>query len=705
MIARILFAPLLVAGVLHAGMAWSAQTRVWTERPETLKTGEAHGVALTSRGVLYPAPRLVRLGEGRTPGEPDHVWSMAHDADGNIYLGTGPSGQIIRINPSGQHSLFYTVDEPLVSALAVDRSGRLLAGTSPGGKIYRILPDGAGSLWSETGERYVWALAVGSDDTVYAGTGERGTVLEISSSGSVSTFFDSDEPHVVSLFPTSDGGLLAGGSGRGLVYRIDADGNGIVLYEGELPEVTALAMDASDNVLAALVAPPQPESKRPAVRLRLPDGVEVGRTDENVGRLEERTGPVLSGYIEGLPDDEKDEQAGLRGRVVRISATGEVEQLWRSTSEAPFSLNDDGDGVVFGTGEPARLYRIQADGDVALLATLREAQVTEVLAVRRSIVFATSNPAAAYRLDDTTTEAGSFVSRPFDAGGQARWGAIRWTISNGADGPQVELYTRTGNSRDPDGTWSAWGPAMTDPARSRVVNPDGRYLQWRARFVGARPEANRLSSIMVHYEPYNRAPRVRDFGLVGDEPWVAGKASFSWATFDPDEDPVVTTLEYRAPGDGPWSSVAVGESKPSESPAPSQGWHDERFEWDTTGIDEGEYEVRLSASDRAANTMGEGRTFVASPPLLLIVDRTPPRYELRPTDAGRYELTLEDGHSEIRRLQVLDGGRVLHSYRPVDGVCDSLRESFAVELPGDPGEHLLRGADAAGNYVDIPIEP
>lgn len=705
MTGRTLLAALLVAGLFFTGTARPAQTRIWKERPEMLRTGEANGVALTAKGVLYPAPRLVRLGEGRTPGQPDHVWSMTKDDAGNVYLGTGPAGQIIRVTPSGQHSLFHTVEEPLVSALAVDASGQLLAGTSPGGKIYRILPDGSGSLWSETGERYVWALAVGSDGTVYAGTGERGTVLEISSTGSVSPFFDSDEPHVVSLLTTSDGGLLAGGSGRGLVYRIDRDGNGIVLYEDELPEATALAIDANDNVLVALVAPPQPESKRPAVKLRLPDGVEVGRTDENVGRLEERTGPELRGYIEGLPGEEKDEEAGLRGRVVRISESGEVEQLWRSTSEAPFCLSGDGDNVVFGTGEPARLYRIPADGDVALLATLREAQVTDMLAVRRSIVFATSNPAATYQLDDTTAAAGTFVSRPFDAGGPARWGAIRWTVADGADGTPVEIYTRTGNSREPDRTWSAWGPAMTDSSRSRVVNPDGRYIQWRARFIGARPDTNRLSSLAVHYEPFNRPPRVKDFALSGRGPWVAEKAGLSWKEFDPDEDPLETTVEYRALGDGPWTAVAVAGSSTTEDPASAPDWNEARFEWDTTTVDEGEYEIRLIASDRAANTMAEGRTFVVSPPLRLVVDRTPPRFELRPTGPGRYELTLEDAHSEIRRLQVLNDGRVMNSFRPIDGVCDSLRESFSVELTGSAGKQIMRGADAAGNHVDIPLEP
>ena len=328
-----------------------------------------------------------------------------------------------------------------------------------------------------------------------------------------------------------------------------------------------------------------------------------------------------------------------------------------------------------------------------------------MLAVRRSIVFATSNPAATYQLDDTTAAAGTFVSRPFDAGGPARWGAIRWAIAAGAEGAPVEIYTRTGNSRDPDGTWSAWGPAMTDPSRSRIVNPDGRYLQWRARFVVTRPDANRLSSIRVHYEPINRPPRVKQFGLSGGGPWVADSAGLSWAVLDPDEDSLETTLEYRAIGVEPWTSVEVPGPADVEGSSSGPAWNDRRFDWDVEAITEGEYEVRLIASDRGENTVAEGRTFVVSPPLRLIIDRTPPRFELRPAGQGRYELTLEDVHSEVRSLQVLAAGKVLNSFRPVDGVCDSLRESFSIELPDQKEQHLLRGTDAAGNHVEIPIEP
>jgi hypothetical protein len=336
-----------------------------------------------------------------------------------------------------------------------------------------------------------------------------------------------------------------------------------------------------------------------------------------------------------------------------------------------------------------------------LLATLREAQVTAVLPARRALVIATSNPAAAYQLGDSAAEVATFVSDPFDAGGLARWGAVRWTVSGGAENARVEIYTRTGNSRDPDGTWSAWGPAMTDSRRSRVVNPDGRYLQWRARFVGADPDSSRLSSVTFRYEPFNRAPRVRDLHLDEGSRWVAGDATVLWEMLDPDDDPLEATLEYRAREGGDWVPVQV----PAGAASSAGRWTEGRLEWDTSSVAEGEYVVRMVVSDRAVNTTAEGRSAMTTSAIPLVIDRTPPEAKLSAVGPGRYELTLEDAVSEIRLLQLVADGRPLHAIRPVDGVCDSPRESFRIEVPATEGELRLRGADAAGNQVEIPLEP
>jgi hypothetical protein len=691
--------PLIVSvwlwlAVAPGGPCMATGIATWTEAPVDLMRGEADGIAISRKGMLFMAPRLTRLGVGEMPGHPQHVWSMTSDAMGNIYLGTGPTGRIVKITPSGSQTDFFTVEEPLVTSLAMTPTGELLAGASPGGSIYRIGPDGGGTLWSETEERYIWSLAVTGDGSVYAGTGERGAILKINRSGGSSLFFDSDEPHITSLLPLADGRFLAGGSGRGLVYEIDSDGNAIVLFDGDLPQVTALASEAGGAVLAALAAPPAKEAIRPSVRLRLPDGVQVGRTDENVGSLEEREGPLLRGTIEGLPDEDGAVRAELRGRLVRIMPSGEIAELWSSTGEAPFCLWAGRDGeALLGTGEPARLYDVDADGDVALVASMDEAQATGLLRVGRSTFLATSNPAASYRLEQGGAETGVFISRSFDAGGPARWGSIRWRVEGIAD--RAELYTRTGNSREPDRTWSAWSPALTDPANSRIINPDGRFMQWRARLIGSQAGGTRLSTVSVTFEPYNRPPTVRMFRLEGGGNYISGEAVFDWSASDPDGDAVEMRLRYRSLRSAEWSAA------PSVN-LPTTG-KEHRLVWDTAGIEEGSYEVQPFATDQGANALGEGHEVAVEPPMLLTVDRTPPEIEIRFTGDESIEVILSDRLSEIRRLELRHDENVLFAIRPSDGMCDSRVEIFRLERSLEGGGWSLRGEDAAGNAVEQPL--
>jgi hypothetical protein len=701
------FRRLAVAGTLAAlGVVahplYAVTPQTWSASPEALARGDADGVAVSERGVLTPAPRLIRLGEEEPAARPDHVWAMTSGAGGRLYLGTGPEGRVIEVGPAGRQRVLFEADEPMITALAVLRDGSLLAGTAPGGKIFRIDADGSSELFCETGEHYIWTLVVTDDNRIFAGTGEQGAILEIERSGTAELFFDSDEAHIVALYPRADGTLLAGGAGRGSVYLVDRDGNGIVLHDDALHEVVALADEGDGNVLAALVDRPTPEKRPPALRLRLPDGVEVGVTDENVGTLEESQGPVLHGVIEGLPGTPDGKKPRLRGRLVRIRPSGETNELWRSSTEAPYSLlGDGGQRTLFGTGEPARLYGIEPGGDVALLATLRESQLTELLRFGPTVYGGTSNPASVYRLERGTHETGVFISPALDAGGPARWGSISWRVEG--DSGRVEIYTRTGNSNIPDGTWSGWSPMLVDPAGSRIDNPDGRFLQWRARFVGAKEYALRLSSVTVRYEPYNRSPEIRDFRTEHDERAVASLARFVYAVFDADLDPLDIHLEYRALGSGTWDRVARPEAdgKPSAVETSTNAGHaKDKLTWETTALTQGPYEVRLVVSDQPANPPGEGRQVPREPALELAIDYTPPEVETRLLGDGTIEIVVSDAYTDIRRLELLRGDRRQASLRPVDGICDSRREVFRIDAPDDGADWSVRGVDSAGNKTD-----
>ncbi len=676
-----------------------ARTATWSVAPRELQDGTAEGVALSARGVLFPAPRLVRLGDSRLPTEPGQIWSLAADATGSLYLGTGPEGSVLRLTANGKSSVHFHTPEPLVTALAFAKDGALLAGTAPGGRIYRITREGEGTVWCETGERYVWALATAADGTVYAGTGERGLVLRVGPTGAAETLFDGDDAHIVSLQIAPGGAILSGGAGRGLAHRIGATGDARVLLQMELPEIVGLASETDGGVVAALAGAAEREYQPPAVMIQLPDGTRVGQTDEAVGSLDDDGGPVLRGFIEGLPRPGVMASDEPRGTLVRVRPDGRIETLWESPASTPFCVLPDGGGrTLFGTGEPARLYRVDSTGDVALLATLPEAQITRMIRASNSVFVATSNPAAVYRIDGPRNEPSTFVSRPVDAGGPARWGVLRWTVDGAA---RAEIATRTGNSRDPDDTWSAWGAPLVDGNGSPVPSPDGRYLQWRARFPATQDESARIRDVTLRYEPYNRPPELRGFRLDGTDWIVSTSATFRWEALDPDGDPVRLVLEYRPVGRGEWSP-AVWE--PPTAPSDDRsGWRDDRRVWDTSKIPEGRYEVRAIANDAAGNPPDAAASVPAGAPHALIVDRTPPRIEWQESGPDRLRISVRDEHSEVRRVEWVVAGEVRAALRAQDGVCDSGVEAFEMRRASDSPAAVVRATDAAGNRAEAGI--
>jgi hypothetical protein len=705
---RLLLPIALSVAALAPVPAGAVHTRIWTAGALDLDRGESDGVAVTSRGRLFLVPRFAPLGGARLAGAPAHVWSAVSDSAGNVFLGTGPDGRVLRITPSGSAGVFFTADDAMVTSLALLPDGDLLAGTSPGGKVYRIAPSGKGSMWCDTGERYVWSLAASADGSVFAGTGEEGVLLKIDRAGKAEPFFDSDEAHIVSLAPLPGGGLIAGGAGRGLVYRIDSEGHARVLHDDELPEAASVAVASDGVVYAALLGPPEAEPRVPAVRIQVAGGAEVGASPDHVGDLEERPGPILEGVIEGLPAPTEERARRVRGRVIRIARDGTDTEIWRSTEEAPFCLLLDKTGrVVFGAGEPARLYRVESPDEVALVASFPEGQVTGVLAAGGGLVVATSNPAAAFRMEPEAREAGVFVSRPFDAGTLARWGEVRWT-AEGAPG-RAELYTRTGNTAEPGPTWSAWSPALTDPAGSKVTNPDGRFVQWRARLAGGDASGARVSSASISYAPVNRSPSIRDFALEAPKLSVSGKATFRFAVADPDGDPVSVEVRYRKPGAEAVSVAARVEA--IETAAAGAGdeadFKEGKATWDTAALAEGIYEVRAVASDRAANFPDEGKERAAPTTLQVAVDRTPPALEVRRIKGDVIEASAVDALSPINRLEAMRDGKVVFQARPVDGIADAREEVFriaAADLGSGAGAvETLRVLDDAGNVAEKPI--
>ena len=74
---------------------------------------------------LAPATRVLQDPEA------PYVWSLARDAEGRLYVGTGNEGKVFRIE-NGKASLLFDAPELEVHALAVGKDGTVYAGTADG---------------------------------------------------------------------------------------------------------------------------------------------------------------------------------------------------------------------------------------------------------------------------------------------------------------------------------------------------------------------------------------------------------------------------------------------------------------------------------------------------------------------------------------------------------------------------------------------
>ena len=229
-----------------------------------------------------------------------YIWTLALDAQGQLYIGTGDRGEIFRVDRNGQGSLFFKSDEAQIRVLAFDGSGNLVAGTDGSGLIYRITPAGEGFVLYSAPKKEITALAIDRQGDIYAaGVGEkRGTapvagapassigavvssappgqqtppgpsgppaapatgpsvpslggseIYRLAPDGSPKTLWSSRDDLVYSLAFDHDGQLLAGTGNRGKIFAISDDAY-VDLLQASASQVTAFARANSGSLYAA----------------------------------------------------------------------------------------------------------------------------------------------------------------------------------------------------------------------------------------------------------------------------------------------------------------------------------------------------------------------------------------------------------------------------------------------------------------------
>lgn len=734
---RFALAAAIAAG--SAVLAFGALPTFWRleSQPDFLP-GDAEGVSIGSEGTLSLAPAAQVLSEANDP----YFWSLAVDG-ARVYLGSGNDGKVYRVEATGESRVLADLDELQVHALAVDRRGAVYAGTSPRGAVYKIAADGANDVFFDPEDRYVWALATDSRGNLLVATGDRARVYRVDPSGRPETLFESEETHVVSLAVDRDDNVYAGTDAGGLVLKIDRGGAAAVLFDTPFQEVRALVLDSRRNVYAATVnggsratQPPEPVPTPPAPPP--PSGGETVTVTATAAVSATPSAPSSSGGA-----------SGAVGGLYRIQPDGASELLWQSRTDPPLSLSlASDDRLLVGSGNDGRVFLVSQDKAGSLLLTAEADQVTAVGAGGSGeTYFATSNPAKLYRLNRGRRTEGTYRSPAIDTKTISSWGKIRWS-SDTPTGTAVKLQTRSGNSTEPDNTWSDWSSPYTSAPGEQIASPRARFLQWRAILNSTGELSPEIHDVTVIYLQQNLAPEVSEItihppGQSFQRPIVAtgqieilgmeemitessprnggasapgaspsvpnliamarpfyrkGIQTVTWRASDPNEDELTFDVQYRADGETLWKALRQGLSSPV-------------IAWDTAAMPDGRYVLKIVANDAASNPQESARAGERVSQSFE-VDNTPPRVSglsAAPGQTGhRVAFVAEDDISSIQSVEYSVNSGKWTLVFPTDGIADSRQESLDFTVPGyrDGGVYTLvvRVTDVLGNTVTARAE-
>jgi sugar lactone lactonase YvrE len=728
-----------LAALAVATTASAAQPQFWRiEGARDFLQGESKGLSIDSEGRVRLAPTTKQLFSPETP----YVWALARDGKGVLYAGTGNDGKVFRIQGEAG-TLFYDAPELEVHALAVGPDGRVYVGTSPEGKVWAVDKDGKAEVFFDPTEKYVWALAFDKQGRLLVATGGDGRIYRVDKDGKAVALLTSPQTHITALATDDAGHVFAGSAPEAILYRIDPAGKVFVLNDAPYREVKALAVSENGSLYAALVdgkekedraAPPPP----PAV-LQVPPTADVTVTESfTVAPGVAATPPPIA-----VPRPSGPAVVGaVKGALLRVAPSGEVDTVWSSSEETPHALLATAEGVLLGTGDKGHVYRIKDDRTWSMVATVPAEQVTALRGDSGgAVVLGTSNPARVHVLEPALGTSGTFVSKVQDTDTVSSWGRIRWQAA-APEGTRVVLYSRSGNTGTPDSTWSDWSSAYTHSEGDPVSSERARFLQVKAALEGVRGSTPVLDSVTTAFLQRNLRPQVqavtvhppgevfqKPLSLTGEVeilgldtpvapesrpggaggprmPQIAatsysrrlyqkGIQTLSWRADDPNQDTLSYDVYYRPLGDTRHRLLRKGLT-------------DAVLAWDTSTVPNGRYVVRIVASDAPSNP--EQLALAAdkeSEPF--DVDNTPPTVTATLSQASplRVRATVRDDNSLVRRTEyAIDGGR-WEEVHPVDGINDAQEESYEI-APKQvaPGPHVIvvRATDLLGNVSTARVE-
>jgi hypothetical protein len=641
-----------------AASSQAAKVKVWHQRGQaSFDKAKFNRAVVSSEGVLTVSRRLKLLAN---PGAAN-VWALAESKDGVLYAATGDEGKIFRVDGETCKVAYTAKDSQVLSLVAAD-DGSVYAGTGPGGQIVRLSAKGDARIVANKLDSYIWALAYDpASKALYAGTGPKGKIYKIDAQGCATVFYTTKQEHILCLALGQGGTLYAGTDKGGLVYRITPDGKGFVVFHAHQTEVRSLLV-VGDVVYAGTSAP-------------------VSRKSSSFSPKSDSMGPG------GPPPGDNS--------VYRIAGDGTAREVFHDKTMILSLAAWHGSNLLVGTGMQGQLFDVnpltKERSEIARL----EASTIHAIRKRKdgTMVLGTGDPGKIYVLEDQYADNGTVLSEVLDAKMPARWGAMTWKGTLPA-ATTLAVAVRSGNVAEPDATWSAWSAEQSDPAAARAIASVARYLQYRVTLTTKDARlAPALEDFTLRYQTVNQAPEISSLDVPDldatnlDNP---KKLKIKWSASDPNDDELTYSVYIRKDGWKDWVLIEENLEK-------------KEYEWDTTGLPAGVYQVKLVASDRKDNSAADclSATRISAP---VPVAHVPPAVTLKLAgfkgDRAVLEASATDPLVRLTDASFAVNGKRWVNVFPTDGLFDSKTEHFRFTTDAlRPGTYVvvLRVRDAAGN--------
>lgn len=680
-------------------------------------TGTPSQTEIKSDGKIYMAPGIKSIYKIQ---DREYIWDSVTDSTGNIIVAAGPKAAIYKISPAGKEIWKIALEGTEATALAIDKKDNVFAGISPDGIIYKITPAGKAEKYFGTEQKYIWSLCLDSKGNLYAGTGIKGNIFKIVSGGEGSVFAKLPDLNITSLAVNSKDELFGGTDNKGYIFKVDQTGKVFILYDSPETEIKTIVPNNDGNIYAAAIrknmlidkalAPIKTEKKNEKTSS---DDEEDSGTKGNVS-ISVSTKTVSS--VTGDDEDEEEMLKEYRSKLYKIDKENHVTELISTQVTTLFSIVFSADNAVLTCGGgKGRIYKIFSQDQYSLMLEVDNKHLTSMSTYKGNIYICASNEAEIYLMEDSFPEQAVFYSQVLDTANVSKFGTVKWNASTPQD-TAVRLYSRSGNTEEPDDTWSGWSVPYIAADGSKIESPSARFIQWKALLISSnRKNTPSIDSVTLSYLPLNDEPRVIDLKIsvkgialkerndsgemdprleelektvTNGKPnsakdnsmsrnissakdfYQEGALSFIWKAEDPNGDSIIFDLYYKDESDKEWKVLEKDYIK-------------NFYTWDTKTVADGNYRIKITVSDSVdtPSNIALSSEFISES---VVIDNTgpvvsKPTFEIK-SSSVKVLFNAKDNLSPIVKCKYSVNGEKWQMLFPDDLINDTLKEDYTLNL-------------------------